>query len=76
MALGNLALTLLENGIGWLFVCLIDSDTNVTMWYFYTFGLGMMGLMTVTLLLTYASSKLLGLASNNSRGSEERGIRI
>jgi hypothetical protein len=76
LALGNLALTLLENGIGWLFVCLIDSDANVTMWYFYTCGLGMMGLMIVTLPLTYASSKLLGLASNNSRGSEERGIRI
>ena len=54
-ALGNLALTLLENGVGWLCVCLIDSDANVTMWYFYTCGLGMMGLMLVALALTYAS---------------------
>ena len=56
-ALGNLALTLLENGVGWLCVCLIDSDANVTMWYFYTCGLGMMGLMLVALPLTYASAE-------------------
>ena len=57
-ALGNLALTLLENGVGWLCVCLIDSDANVTMWYFYTCGLGMMGLMLVALPLTYASAEM------------------
>ena len=57
-ALGNLALTLLENGVGWLCVCLIDSDANVTMWYFYTCGLGMMGLMLVALPLPYASAEM------------------
>jgi len=57
-ALSNLALTLLENGVGWLCVCLIDSDANVTMWYFYTCGLGMMGLMLVALPLTYASAEM------------------
>ena len=41
---------------GWLCVCLIDSNTNVTMWYFYMCGLLMMGLMLVTLALTYACS--------------------
>lgn len=55
LALANLALTLLENSIGWLCVCLIDSNTNVTMWYFHMCGLLMMGLMPVTLALTYAS---------------------
>ena len=60
-ALGNLALTLLENSVGWLCVCLVDSGSkttaNVTMWYFYMCGLLMMGLMLVTLALTYACSR-------------------
>ena len=60
-ALGNLALTLLENSVGWLCVCLVDSGSkttaNVTMWYFHMCGLLMMGLMLVTLALTYACSR-------------------
>ena len=61
-ALATLALTLLENGIGWLCISLVDSEPNVSPFHatdgllFYAAGLVMMGLMVVTLPLTYLSS--------------------
>ena len=64
-ALLNLAVTIVENFVGWLCVWHFDSDVNVPTWYFKMCGALMMGLMIVTLRLTYESSKRLAAKEVN-----------
>ena len=58
-ALVTLAVTLVENAIGWLCIRLVNSETDIPLLYFERFGLVPMGLMLVFLALTRLSTAKL-----------------
>lgn len=58
-ALATLAVTLVENAIGWLCIRLVNSETDIPLLYFERFGLVPMGLMLVFLALTRLSTAKL-----------------